>query len=121
MVLSSSQPDQPCVEQIIDLQNTQRYLGVPLKGQNYMFGDNKSVFNSSSRPDAKQWQVALLFHCVREAIALNMLCSLHIEGAKNPADILSKHWGYQQVWPMVCILLFYTGDTIDAEDEQDQS
>ena len=32
-----------CVEQIIDLQNTLRYLGVPINEKSYMFGDNESV------------------------------------------------------------------------------
>jgi hypothetical protein len=31
-----------CVEQIIDLRCTLRYLGVPVREKNYMFGDNKS-------------------------------------------------------------------------------
>ena len=31
--------------------------------------------------------------------------------------MLSKHWGYQQVWPMLKPLLFYEGDTIDILDE----
>ena len=30
-----------CVEQIIDLRNTLRYLGVPICEKSYMFGDSK--------------------------------------------------------------------------------
>jgi hypothetical protein len=36
-----------CIEQIIDLRSTLRYLGVPVREKNYMFGDNKSVVDSS--------------------------------------------------------------------------
>jgi hypothetical protein len=36
-----------CVEQIIDLRSTLRYLEVPVWEKNYMFGDNKSVVDSS--------------------------------------------------------------------------
>lgn len=106
-----------CVEQIMDLRSTLRYLGVRIQGRSYMFGDNESVVNSSSRPDSKlhKRHVALSFHRVREAIASNMLSFLHIQGAHNPADILSKHWGYQQVWPLLRTLLFYHGDTADME------
>ena len=106
-----------CVEQIMDLRSTLRYLGVPIQGRSYMFGDNESVVNSSSRPDSKlhKRHVALSFHRVREAVASNMLSFLHIEGNHNPADILSKHWGYQQVWPLLRTLLFYHGDTADME------
>ena len=35
----------------------------------------------------------------------------HIRGDINPADILSKHWGYQAVWPMLHACLFWEGDT----------
>ena len=45
-----------CVEQIIDLRNTLRYLGVPIMGSSYMFGDNESVVNSSMKIDAKLWR-----------------------------------------------------------------
>ena len=106
-----------CVEQVMDLRTTLRYLGVPIKGRSWMFGDNESVVNSSSKPDAKlhKRHVALSFHRVREAVASDMLSFLHIVGPQNPADILSKHWGYQQVWPLLRLLLFKYGDTADEE------
>ena len=37
-------------EQIIDLRHTLRYLGVPIKSQSYLFGDNRSVVTSSTLP-----------------------------------------------------------------------
>ena len=37
-------------KQIIDLRTTLRYLGVPIKGKAYMFGDNQSVITSSTIP-----------------------------------------------------------------------
>ena len=60
-----------CVEQIIDLHNTLRHLGVPVPKKSRMFGDNKSVVDSSTKIDAKlhKRHTALSFHCVREAIA----------------------------------------------------
>ena len=36
-----------------------------------------------------------------------------INGSANPADILSKHWGYQQIWPMMKPLLFWSGNTAE--------
>jgi hypothetical protein len=60
-----------CVEQIINLRCTLRYLGVPVRERNYMFGDNKSVFDSSIALHAKlhKRHTMLSFHSVREAIA----------------------------------------------------
>jgi hypothetical protein len=42
-----------CVEQIIDLRNTLRFLGVPVREKSYMFGDNKSIVDSSMQLNAK--------------------------------------------------------------------
>lgn len=108
-----------CVEQIIDLRNTLRYLGVPIRGRSWMFGDNESVVNSSAQPHAKlhKRHTALSFHRVREAIAADIIGFFHIPGECNPADILSKHWGYQQVWPLLKPLLFWQGDTMDIDKE----
>jgi hypothetical protein len=42
-----------CVEQAIDFRNTLRYLGVPIRDNSFMFGDNKSVVDSSMQLHAK--------------------------------------------------------------------
>ena len=39
-------------EQIIDLRITLRYLGVPVRGTSMMFGDNETVVNTASVPQA---------------------------------------------------------------------
>ena len=102
-----------CVDQSIDLKNTLCYLGVPVCKKAYMFGDNKSVVDSSTIPHAKLHKChnALSFHHVREAIAAAIIGFYHIDGNENPADILSKHWGYHQIWKMLQPLLFWKGDT----------
>jgi len=107
-----------CVEQVIELRTTLRYLGVPLHERSYMFGDNKSVVDSSTIIHAKlhKRHTMLSFHRVREAVASGMLLFTHIAGELNPADILSKHWAYNQVWPQLKALLFWKGDTADIKD-----
>ena len=102
------------VEQIIDLRLTLRYLGVPVEGPTYVFGDNKTTVDASSLPHAKlhKRHTALSFHRVREAAASGLMKMFHIPGPQNPADILSKHWGYSQVWSLLQPLLFWEGDTL---------
>jgi hypothetical protein len=104
-----------CVEQIVDLHTYLRYLGVPIRHQSYVFGDNKTVIDGSTAPHAKlhKRHNALSFHRVHEAVASGMLLMYHVPGEINPADILSKHWGYQQIWKILQPLLFYQGDTAD--------
>jgi hypothetical protein len=105
-----------CTEQIIELRTLLRYLGVPLRDQSYMFGDNQAVVNSSTLPEAKlhKRHTLLSYHRVREAIAAKMIVFIHIDGRINPADILSKHWGNRQVWENLQPLLFWSGDTINT-------
>ena len=107
-----------CVEQIIDLRNTLHYLGVPVREKSRMFGDNKSVVDSATRIDAKlhKRHTALSFHRVREAIASGFVGFYHIKGTTNPADILSKHWGYSDVWKLLRPLLFWQGDTANIDN-----
>ena len=108
-----------CVEQIIDLRSTLRYLGVPIRDRSYMFGDNKSVVDSSMLLNAKlhKRHTMLSFHRVREAIASGMVVFHFMPGDDNPADILSKHWGYTQIKERLKSLLFWKGDTAKVNDE----
>lgn len=104
---------QTCVEQIIALRHSLLYLGVPLQPWSHMFGDNQSVVDSSMRIDAKlhKRHVALSFHFVRSMIASGIIKFYHINGVINPADILSKHWSYSDVWRVLQPILFWEGDT----------
>ena len=99
-------------EQIMANRNAFRYLGVTVKGPTIMFGDNQSVITSSAVPQSglSKRHVALSYHRVREAVAAGIVRFLWIESKKNPADILSKHWGYQQVWELLRPLLFWTDE-----------
>jgi hypothetical protein len=83
----------------MDLRNTLRFLGVPVREKSYMFEDNKSVVDSSMQLNAKlhKRHTMLSFHRVREAIAAGILGFYFLPGEDNPADILSKHWGYKQI------------------------
>jgi hypothetical protein len=114
-------PARTCVDQIVDLQTTLRYLGIPIRDVSYMFGDNKLVVNSSTQPHSRlhKRHNALSFHHVHEAIASGYVVLTHLPGKFNPADILSKHWGYQTIWPILKPILFFHGDTADLIQDDD--
>ena len=119
-------------EQVIDLRTSIRYLGIPIKKDSYvsmtdprkaekkrdrdvptyMFGDNQSVITSSTIPASllNKRHNALAYHRVREAIAAGIIRFFHIAGKSNPADVLSKHSGFQQFWPLIQPILFWRGD-----------
>ena len=102
-----------CVDQVVDLRLTPHYLGVPIRAKSYMFGDNKSAVDSSAKPHSKlhKRHNALSFHRVCEAIASKFVNFTFLDGKYNLVDIMSKHWGYQQVWTMLNPILFLYGDT----------
>ena len=43
----------------------------------------------------------------------------HLYGEQNPADILSKHWGHSQVYPLLRPLFFYQGNALDLIEIKD--
>jgi hypothetical protein len=122
------------VEQVMDIRNYFRYLGVEVKGKTRVFGDNESMIKSSTLPHSvlSKRHNALSYHRVREAIASDMMSLHHIPGEMNPADILSKHWGYSAIWKMLRLILFCAdveppdpndgkgGDKISVESGQDR-
>ena len=86
---------------------------VPVRDKSYMFGDNRSVVTSSTIPNStisKRHHLAS-YHRVREAIAAKFISFHWKDGKSNPADILSKHWEFATVWPMLKPILFWRGET----------
>ena len=78
-----------------------------------MFGDNRSVVTSSTIPNStisKRHHLAS-YHRVREAIAAKYISFHWKDGKSNPADVLSKHWEFATVWPMLKPILFWRGKT----------
>ena len=51
------------------------------------------------------------YHRVREVIPAKFISFHSKEGKSNPADILSKHWEFATVWPMLKPILFWRGET----------
>jgi hypothetical protein len=106
-------------DQILELRLILRYLGVPLRQKSILFGDNKTVVDSASVPNARlhKRHTMLAFHRVRQVIASNILSFHYLPGKLNPADILSKHWGHSQVWKWILKpLLYWSGDTSELDD-----
>ena len=112
---SESAAGRIAVDRIIDLRTRLRYLGVPIQGPSYLFGDNRAVCDAAL-PHSKltKRHNALNWHRIREAIAAKILRFIHIEGKTNPSDILSKHCGYAAGWPVIRPLLFWKGNAKDC-------
>ena len=90
-------------DQIMDLCTSLHYLGVPVAEQSFLFGDSQSVITSLTIPESplSKRHLALAYHHVREAVVAGILCFLPMNGKANPADILSKHCGHVQAYPLL--------------------
>ena len=107
-------------DQIVDIRLTLQYMGIPIEPFAYIFGDNQSVVTQSTIPHSQLTKRHHLYsyHRVREAVAAGFLRMHHIPGLQNPADVLSKHTGAQQSWPILLYLLFWRGDTNDRSRDK---
>ena len=111
------------IQQIMGLRLTLFYLGVPVHGPTYLFGDNESVVKSGSIPYSQlgKRHHGLCYHFTREAVASDMISFHHIPGHLNPADVLSKHWAHHQVWDLLRPILFWQGNTADLIQDSESS
>ena len=103
------------VDQITELRHSLRYLGVPIRDRSYLFGDNRSVVVNATMPHSilSKRHHLLSYHRVREAIAAQYVAFYWKDGKTNPADILSKHWEFATIWPLLKPLLFWRGEVQD--------
>ena len=101
-------------EQIMELRNTLRYLGVPIMNKEFMFGDMMSVVMSSTIPQSilSKRHNMLSYHRVREAIDTKIIEFHLCSSSKNRNDILSKHWDYKKVKDTARELFDYQGGII---------
>jgi hypothetical protein len=83
------------VEEAISIRYMLRCLGVPVTVPTNLYGDNFGVIQSAEIPDSelKKKHIAILYHYVREAIAVRIVNAIWIRSAKNFADICTKALG----------------------------
>ena len=100
------------IEQIMDLRNMLRYLGVPIMTKAFMFGDNKSVITTATIPQSvlNKMHNMLSYHKVREAIAVKILYFYWHSSDQNKSDIVSKHWEHAKVKDTTRVLFDYQQD-----------
>ena len=101
------------MEQIIELQNYLRYLGVPIEEKTYVFGDNAAMIDGARLPFSKlhkRYHI-LTYHYVRSVIVTGIINLSHLNSKENPSDICSKHWRYNAVAPLLNVIFDTTGDT----------
>ena len=81
-----------CFEQLIELCNYLRYLGVPINKKTFVFGDNKTMIKSSKFPASKlqRRHHILSYHFVQSIMATNIISLHHLDSKSSSADIATK-------------------------------
>ena len=102
-----------CIEQVVDLRNTFRYLGIPINETSYIFGDNETMIQSASFPYARlhKRHNILSYHYVRSMIARGFIALHHLRSENNLSDILTKHWSHNSVYGLLKPVFHHIGNT----------
>ena len=58
--------------------------------------------------------MVLSFHRVKEVTSDKIENCLFVNGKVDPADVLTKHWAYHDIWPKLKPILFWLGDTMEC-------
>jgi hypothetical protein len=74
--------------------------------------NNKTVVQSATHPHAMlhMWHNALSFHWVQKEVVSKYIIMTHMPGADKLPNILSNHWAYQAVYPILMLILFFLGN-----------
>ena len=69
-----------------------RSLGIKVEKASRLYGDNLGVIQNATMPEGtlKKKHVALSYHFVREAVAVNVVEPFKIHGKDNFADVMTK-------------------------------
>ena len=81
-----------CIETLRGIRYKLRMMGVEIVGPSYLYGDNMSVINNTSKPESilRKKSNSICYHFVREAVAFKECLTAHIPTLENWADLLTK-------------------------------
>ncbi|KAL7523055.1 hypothetical protein ACHAWF_000342 [Thalassiosira exigua] len=80
------------IETVCGIRYKFRIMGVPISGPTFIYGDNMSVINNTSKPESvlKKKSNSICNHVVWESVASGECLMTHIPTLKNFADLLTK-------------------------------
>ena len=69
-----------------------RMMGIPVEEPTYLYGDNMSVLNNTSKPEStlKKKSNSIAYHLVRESVAMDEMRTGYVKSDDNPADLMTK-------------------------------
>ena len=90
-------------------------MGIPISGASYVYGDNISVINNTSKPEStlKKKCNAIVHHAIHKSLAIGESWTGPIRYEDNPANLLTKIVTQHKQIHLVSLVLcdIYSGDT----------
>ena len=80
------------VETLRGIRYKLRMMGVAIAGPTYIYGDNMSVINNTSKPESvlRKKSNSICYHFICEAVAMKECLTTHVPTLRNFADLLTK-------------------------------
>ena len=67
-------------------------MGVSIDGPSYVYGENMSVINNTSKPESclKNKSNSICYHFIRESVSMKECLTTHVPTLRKIADLLTK-------------------------------
>ena len=100
------------MESLRGLRYKLRMMGVPIWGPSLIYGDNMSVIHNTQRPEStlKKKNNSIVYHAVRESVAMGESLTGHVGTNDNVADLATKVLSGKKRCGMVNKLLYNVYD-----------
>ena len=100
------------MESLRGLRYKLRMMGVPIWGPSLIYGDNMSVIHNTQRPEStlKKKNNSIVYHAVRESVAMGESLTGHVRTNDNVADLATKVLSGKKRRGMVNKLLYNVYD-----------
>ena len=75
-------------------------MGISISGFSYIYGDNMSGKNNTSKPESviKNKSNSVYYHTVHELVAMGECLVVHIHGSENVAGKVKKLWADMEIF-----------------------
>ena len=110
------------IDQITELRHSLRYLGVPIRRAKLLVRTITDLLCSMQPFLTPYYPRDTIFCHTTEFVKPSQpkyVAFYWKDGKTNPADILSKHWDFVSIWPMLKPLLFWKGEVQDLNKSND--
>ena len=90
-------------------------MGVEIDGPTFIYGDNQSVTNNTSKPESvlKKKSNSICYHFIRDAMATKECLTTHLPTLKNYVNLLTKVLYGKKRRDMVGAVLHFIYDRFD--------